>query len=85
MKLTDPRLPIGNDVGRLTTSLYDVLRRIVTAVNRQEDSRVLRGAGSPEGAVVANVGALYARTDGGAGSTLYVKESGTGNTGWIAK
>lgn len=86
MKLTDPRLPIGNDVGRLTTSLYDVLRRIVTAVNRQEDSRVLRGSGTPEGNVVANVGALYTRTDGGAGSTLYVKESGDGlATGWIAK
>lgn len=23
--------------------------------------------------------------DGGANTTLYVKESGTGNTGWIAK
>lgn len=43
------------------------------------------GAGSPEGAVSANVGALYSRTDGGAGTTLYVKESGSGNTGWVAK
>ena len=43
------------------------------------------GAGSPEGALAANVGSLYHRTDGGAGTSLYVKESGTGNTGWIAK
>lgn len=43
------------------------------------------GAGSPEGALVAPVGSLYTRTDGGAGTTLYVKESGTGNTGWVAK
>jgi hypothetical protein len=43
------------------------------------------GAGSPEGAVTANVGSMYTRTDGGAGTTLYVKESGTGNTGWVAK
>jgi len=43
------------------------------------------GTGSPEGAVVASVGSLYLRTDGGAGTTLYVKESGTGNTGWSAK
>ena len=28
---------------------------------------------------------LYSRTDGGAGTSLYVKESGTGNTGWVAK
>jgi len=86
MKLTDPRLPLGNDVGRLTTSLYDVFRRIVSTVNGLEDAKVLRGAGSPEGAVVAKVGTLYARTDGGANTTLYVKESGDNtNTGWIAK
>ena len=39
MKLTDPRLPLGNDVGRLTTSLYDVFRRIVASVNSLWDSR----------------------------------------------
>jgi hypothetical protein len=43
------------------------------------------GTGSPEGAVTAGVGSIYTRTDGGASTTLYVKESGTGNTGWIAK
>lgn len=43
------------------------------------------GAGSPEGVVTAPVGAIYHRTDGGANTSLYVKESGAGNTGWIAK
>ena len=43
------------------------------------------GAGSPENVVIAPVGSLYSRTNGGAGTTLYVKESGTGNTGWVAK
>jgi hypothetical protein len=43
------------------------------------------GAGTPEGAITAPVGSLYTRTDGGLLSTLYVKESGTGNTGWVAK
>jgi hypothetical protein len=43
------------------------------------------GASTPEGAVVAPVGSLYTRTDGGANTTLYVKESGAGNTGWVAK
>lgn len=43
------------------------------------------GAGTPEGAVTATVGSLYTRTDGGAATTLYVKESGEGNTGWVAK
>lgn len=43
------------------------------------------GSGSPEGAVTANVGSLYLRTDGSTSTTLYVKTSGTGNTGWTAK
>ena len=43
------------------------------------------GSGSPESVVTAPVGSLYTRTDGGAATTLYVKESGTGSTGWIAK
>jgi len=43
------------------------------------------GTGSPEGIKTAPVGSLYLRTDGGASTTLYVKESGSGNTGWVAK
>lgn len=45
------------------------------------------GTGSPESVVYAAVGSLYIRTNGGAGTCLYVKESGTEstNTGWIAK
>jgi hypothetical protein len=46
---------------------------------------VTSGAGSPEGSVTAPIGSTWTRTDGGAGTTLYVKESGTGNTGWVAK
>lgn len=42
------------------------------------------GAGTPEGVIVASPGSLFTRTDGGAGSTLYVKESGGGSTGWRA-
>jgi len=43
------------------------------------------GTGSPEGVLSAPVGSIYSRTNGGAGTTLYVKESGAANTGWIAK
>lgn len=46
---------------------------------------VITGTNTPEGAVSAPVGSLFLRTDGGAGTTLYVKQSGTGNTGWGAK
>lgn len=52
---------------------------------QSESNRVLSGTGSPLGVVVAPVGTLYLRTDGGAGTTLYVKESGTGTAGWVAK
>lgn len=40
------------------------------------------GTGSPEGVETAGVGSLFLRRDGGSGTTLYVKESGTGSTGW---
>ena len=43
------------------------------------------GSGSPEGVVAARTGSLYLRDDGGRGSTFYVKELGTGNTGWVTK
>lgn len=43
------------------------------------------GAGSPEGVVTAPVGSLYSRSNGGALTSFYVKESGAGNTGWVGK
>jgi hypothetical protein len=43
------------------------------------------GTGSPESVLAAPVGSLYTRVNGGANTTLYVKESGSGTTGWIAK
>lgn len=48
--------------------------------------RVLRGAGSPEGVVFAPLGATYQRTDGGANTSTYTKETaGTLSTGWVGK
>jgi hypothetical protein len=43
------------------------------------------GTGTPEGSIAAIVGSVYTRLDGSSGTTLYVKESGSGNTGWVAK
>lgn len=42
------------------------------------------GAGTPEGVVTAPIGSMYSRTDGGANTSIYRKETGTGNTGWVA-
>lgn len=41
------------------------------------------GTGTPEGAITAPVGSLFLRTD--AATSLYVKQTGAGNTGWVAK
>ena len=46
--------------------------------------RDLNGTGSPEGVVTASIGAIYRRSDGGINTSLYIKQSGTGNTGWYA-
>jgi hypothetical protein len=43
------------------------------------------GSGTPEGVVTAPIGSLFLNTAGGVSTTLYVKTSGSGNTGWTAK
>lgn len=55
------------------------------AMNSAESVLILRGTGDPDGNVTAGIGSLWLRSDGSAGTTLYVKESGVGNTGWVAK
>lgn len=52
---------------------------------REDGPRWFSGVGSPEGVVTAPVASQYSREDGAAGTCLYVKESGVGNTGWVAK
>ena len=42
------------------------------------------GRGSPQGVVTANPGSDWRNLDGGAGTTLWVKQSGSGATGWVA-
>lgn len=59
--------------------------RFGTSDASMNDRGIFHGTGSPEGVVAARQGSLYVNRSGGAGTTLYVKESGIGNTGWIAK
>lgn len=49
------------------------------------DISITLSALTPEGAITANPGSIHFNTGGGAGTCFYVKESGTGNTGWAAK
>lgn len=62
------------------TIVLSIKNGVLTIANQ-----LYKGTGSPEGVVSAAVGAIFQRTDGGASTAMYVKESGTGNTGWIAK
>lgn len=71
---------VKDSLGATVYSVDDYIMRTTLTM-----TYLLRGAGSPEGAVTASVGTAYLRTDGGAGTTFYVKESGAGNVGWVAK
>jgi len=68
------------ELNRMLKTLFDLV------AGDGKDVKVLYGYGSPEGVIVASVGAIYMRKDGGAGTSVYIKESGTQTaTGWVAK
>ena len=73
----------SNVVGSI--AVYTAGGVLKTEYNTSLTTGLLSGNGSPEGVVTAGVGSTYTRFDGGANTTLYVKESGTGNTGWVFK
>lgn len=60
---------------------FDAVAQSIGVAN----TMILSGTGSPETVVTAPVGCLFLRRDGGALTTLYVKEVGVGNVGWAAK
>lgn len=64
-----------SDAGDFT--VYNQIR-----LGSQTGPMIRSGTGSPESVVTAPVGSMFLRTNGGAGTTLYIKESGAGNTGW---
>ena len=74
----------GNSIGEGVTNVTSGLTAGTWLIN---DGAVQEwgGFGSPETVVTAPIGSTYRRLDGGAGTSSYIKESGTGNTGWVAK
>lgn len=70
----------GDTPGGVSTGLL----RLLGGVRVHDAASVVAGSGSPEGVTTAEVGSLYLRTDGAAGTSLYLKESGAGDTGWVA-
>ena len=70
---------IANRLGDIETTVAEIKSSV------DKTAKWYTGSGSPEGNVTAEVGSIYTRTDGSTGSTFYVKETGSGNTGWVAK
>jgi len=73
------RTPLLDAIGNAPWQRW--FSNLVVAVNGLL-SGTREGLGSPEGVVTAPVGTLYRRLDGGAGTILYTKNTGLGNTGW---
>lgn len=57
---------------------------ITTGIITNNGSVWRTGTGSPEGVVTAPIGSLYSRSDGSTDTAVYRKETGSGNTGWVA-
>ena len=75
----------AKDLGGTTNAFENLYIDKVTLSSPTNPPTQKAGSGTPEGVVFATKGSTYQREDGGAGTCFYVKESGTGNTGWVAK
>ena len=68
------------ELNRVLNQLYE------SVAGDGEKVKVYYGYGSPLNAVVANIGSIYMRKDGGANTSIYVKEAGNDlASGWVAK
>ncbi len=71
--------------GRIAGATVDLVQFFQNCIVFPNGRQIRYGTGTPEGVITGVIGDLFLRTDGGASTTLYVKTSGTGNTGWTAK
>jgi hypothetical protein len=68
----------------ITSATAGIIRSYWQREIRLNKAIIRAGTGTPEAALTAAVGSLFLRTDGAANTTLYIKQTGTGNTGWAA-
>ena len=86
MKITDQIAAPDRDTilidssGRPTELFSDWMEHITNKVNIS-----FVGTSSPEGVITADIGSYYQNLSGSTGTSFYIKESGTGNTGWVAQ
>ena len=84
LKVDSANNRVGIVKGTPTESL-DVTGNIKTTGDMMlANTLVSTGTGTPEGVKTAPVGSIFLRTNGAAGTSMYIKESGSGNTGWVA-
>lgn len=77
---------LTEDTGLFTERWYRFMALVYKAVGGGSGAEDIWDNGDPEGLFVANRGSQFHRLDGGAGTCLYIKESGDGTAnGWIAK
>lgn len=69
-----------NEDGTPTNRTAEYIEAMTRAVNL---STPIVGTGSPEGVVIAEPTQMYMDDAGTASAIMYVKKTGTGDTGWI--
>ena len=83
---TDNATPLGDLTHRWNEIVLGSALGVALTNNSGGQCRIIAGTGSPEGAVMGSPCWVYLRFDGGANTTLYVKQSGIATTtGWAAK
>ena len=77
---------VAEETRLFTPFWYRFMADVFTSLGGGTGAVRVVGEGTPEGVIIADRGSTYHRTDGGAGTCLYIKESGDGTaTGWVGK
>jgi hypothetical protein len=81
-------IPLGDTTWALRKALESVIKRLLTvetiaSAAAAQSAYYKTGYGSPEGVVPANPGTTYVDITTPGVPIIYVKGSGTGNTGWV--
>lgn len=79
----DPAIPY-TVLQQLAPEVIRWLRREMEKI-KAKDEAIIYVTGNPEGVVTARPGTIALNNLGGAATTVYIKESGLGATGWVAK
>ena len=79
-RVSDKPLTKEDVVETLNRELVPIIRALLLSFN----ALFKEGEGSPEGLVLANIGAQYVDVNGVPGSIVYLKTTNNVATGWLA-